>query len=220
MKNESVKLMLAIMIGIAFGSGLTMIMNSGGEKEVVQEQIIEEVSDNKVELNISNECWDSSRSLVVYKGQNETIEEVRHIEKEKPISTNDYNCELLQFPQLSDEDIYYLEKVATCEARGTDVHTMSLVILVVLNRVKSDKFPNSVYEVITQEGQFSVCRPGGSWHCLEPNEESEEAFNKVWSTLYDYSDGALYFESCSDEDNWHSRTLEFLYESEGMRFYK
>jgi len=26
-------------------------------------------------------------------------------------------------------------------------------------------------------------------------------------------------EAC-DEDNWHSRNLEFLYESEGIRFYK
>ena len=37
---------------------------------------------------------------------------------------------------------------------------------------------------------------------------------------YDYSGGATYFENCADEDNWHSRNLEFLYESEGIRFYK
>ena len=42
----------------------------------------------------------------------------------------------------------------------------------------------------------------------------------VLATEYDYSDGALYFESCAEEENWHSKNLEFLYQSEDLRFYK
>lgn len=147
--------------------------------------------------------------------------------EEKPIvesETVNYSNELLQISKLSDEDIYYLKKIATCEAGGTDEETMSLVMLVVLNRVNSPKFPNTVYDVITQKDgssyQFTVCKPGGSWYDKEPDEKADEAFNIMWQSLYDYSEGALYFESCKSEDNWHSRHLEYLYNSGGIRFYK
>lgn len=55
---------------------------------------------------------------------------------------------------------------------------------------------------------------------VEPNDDCWEAVQVVMEAVYDYSGGALYFESCADEDNWHSRNLEFLYESDGLRFYK
>ena len=133
--------------------------------------------------------------------------------------------ELLQFPQLSDEDIYYLKKIATCEAN--DLENMQMTMLVVLNRVKSPKFPNTVYEVITQHSngkyQFSVCRPGSTWYRTEPNELSDEAFNGIWDTLYDYSDGALFFESYSSvekaRNSWFG-TLDYLFEIDGVRYYK
>ena len=60
----------------------------------------------------------------------------------------------------------------------------------------------------------------GRWDRVEPNDDCWEAVQVVMEAVYDYSGGALYFESCADEDNWHSRNLEFLYESDGLRFYK
>jgi hypothetical protein len=54
----------------------------------------------------------------------------------------------------------------------------------------------------------------------EKEEAYYEAVKIANEAKYDYSDGALYFESCADEDNWHNRNLEFLYESDGLRFYK
>jgi len=68
--------------------------------------------------------------------------------------------------------------------------------------------------------QFSPLTQGGSWYNTEPTEEAYIAVENVLNSMYDYSGGALYFESCEDEDNWHSRNLEFLYQSEDMRFYK
>ena len=89
----------------------------------------------------------------------------------------------------------------------------------VLNRVWSDEFPDTIEEVIFQENQFSPI-DNGRWDRVEPNEDCYEAVKAVMEAKYDYSDGATYFENCADEDNWHSRNLEFLYESEGIRFYK
>lgn len=122
------------------------------------------------------------------------------------------------------DDIYYLAKIAECEAGNQNIQTRTLVIMTILNRVWSDKFPDTIYEVITENNgttyQFSPCIPGHSWYSTEPSEDSYEAVSVVLESKYDYSGGCLYFESCEDTDNWHSENLQFLYQSGDVRFYK
>ena len=121
--------------------------------------------------------------------------------------------------QFTDEEEYLLAKLAMAEAEGEDLKGKAFVMLVVLNRVNDDEFPDTIKEVIFQENQFSPI-DNGRWDRVEPNEDCYEAVKVVMEAKYDYSGGATYFENCADEDNWHSRNLEFLYESEGIRFYK
>lgn len=52
------------------------------------------------------------------------------------------------------EDERMLAKIAMAEAEGESVEGKALVILVVLNRVWSDEFPDSIEEVIFQKNQF------------------------------------------------------------------
>ena len=128
---------------------------------------------------------------------------------------------------ISEQDKYLLAKINECEAGNQNIRTRELVVLVVLNRVKSDKFPDTIEEVIKENHngvyQFSPLIQGGNWYNTEPTEEAYKAVDNVlnsMNSMYDYSGGALYFESCEDEDNWHSRNLEFLYKSGDIRFYK
>ena len=126
---------------------------------------------------------------------------------------------------ISEKDKYLLAKINQCEAGNQNIKTRELVVLVVLNRVNiSDNFPDTIEEVIKENHngiyQFSPLVKGGSWYNTEPTEEAYIAVDNVLNSMYDYSDGALYFESCENEDNWHSRNLEFLYQSGDMRFYK
>lgn len=120
------------------------------------------------------------------------------------------------------EDSYLLAKIAMAEAEGCDTHTKELVILTVLNRVHSDSFPDTISDVIYQKlngvPQFSPT-VSNRWE-LEPSEDCWLAVENVMMAEYDFSQGCLYFESCEDEDNWHNRNLEFLFESGGIRFYK
>ncbi len=120
---------------------------------------------------------------------------------------------------LNKEDRYLLAKIAMAEAEGCNIQTKVFVILVVLNRVQSDKFPDTIYEVIFEKNQFSPIKDG-RWNKVEPNEECWEAVEIAIKYEYDYSEGALYFESCKNENNWHSRNLEYLYQIDSMRFYK
>ena len=131
----------------------------------------------------------------------------------------DYYPEFTYSKDWSAEESYLLAKIAMAEAEGCNIQTKTLIIMCVLNRVWSDKFPDTIEEVIFQENQFSPI-DNGRWDRVEPNEDCYEAVRIVMEAKYDYSGGATYFESCDDEDNWHSRNLEFLYESEGIRFYK
>ena len=131
----------------------------------------------------------------------------------------DYYPEFTYSKDWSAKESYLLARIAMAEAEGCNTQTKTLIIMCVLNRVWSDEFPDTIEEVIFQENQFSPI-DNGRWDRAEPNEDCYEAVKVVMEAKYDYSGGATYFENCADEDNWHSRNLEFLYESEGIRFYK
>lgn len=122
----------------------------------------------------------------------------------------------------SSEETYLLAKLAMAEAEGESVEGKALVILVVLNRVWSDSFPNTIEEVILQNNgeayQFSVTMDGGRWWNVEPNEECYEAVNLVISG-WNESQNALYFESES-ESTWHQEHLDFLFKYGNHYFYR
>lgn len=131
---------------------------------------------------------------------------------------------LIYDKEFTEDDKYLLAKIAMAEAESQNIQTKTLVIMSILNRVESDDFPDSILEVIFQNNgktyQYSPVMQGDRWWTTEPDEDCYEAVEVVLATEYDYSDGALYFESCAEEENWHSKNLEFLYQSEDLRFYK
>ena len=172
------------------------------EKEDTSKSVSESYSNKTTTPYVSN--------LVTFEPQTE--EESSEVEV-------DYYPEFTYSKDWSAKESYLLAKIAMAEAEGCNTQTKTLIIMCVLNRVWSDEFPDTIEEVIFQENQFSPI-DNGRWDRVEPNEDCYEAVKVVMEAKYDYSGGATYFENCADEDNWHSRNLEFLYESEGIRFYK
>ena len=172
------------------------------EKEDTSKSVSESYSNKTTTPYVSN--------LVTFEPQTE--EESSEVEV-------DYYPEFTYSKDWSAKESYLLARIAMAEAEGCNTQTKTLIIMCVLNRVWSDEFPDTIEEVIFQENQFSPI-DNGRWDRVEPNEDCYEAVKVVMEAKYDYSGGATYFESCDDEDNWHSRNLEFLYESEGIRFYK
>lgn len=173
--------------------------------------IAEKENTSKVSESYSNKTTTPYVSnLVTFEPQTE--EESSEVEV-------DYYPEFTYSKDWSAKESYLLARIAMAEAEGCNIQTKTLIIMCVLNRVWSDEFPDTIEEVIFQENQFSPI-DNGRWDRVEPNEDCYEAVKVVMEAKYDYSGGATYFENCADEDNWHSRNLEFLYESEGIRFYK
>lgn len=122
---------------------------------------------------------------------------------------------------FTESEVELLAKIAMAEAEGEDIEGKALVICVVLNRVQSTKFPDTIEEVIFQNNgkvyQFSPVKPGGRWWTTEPNEECYKAVAMVQEG-WNESNDALYFTS-QKGSSWHSRSLTFLFQHGCHKFY-
>lgn len=61
----------------------------------------------------------------------------------------------VEVKSYSDEDLYYLSQCMYAEATGEGAECMLAVGSVVLNRVNSKKYPNTIKDVILQSGQYA-----------------------------------------------------------------
>lgn len=123
---------------------------------------------------------------------------------------------------LEDDDKYLLAKIAMAEAEGESIEGKALVMAVVLNRVKSATFPDTIKEVIYEERngtyQFSPLSDG-RFYKVEPNNDCWKALELIQRGECKQTD-ALYFTSSNEDSNWHSRNLEFLFQVGNHKFYK
>ncbi len=119
--------------------------------------------------------------------------------------------------QLSDKDYDALLRIVEAEAGGEDQNGKLLVANVVLNRVNSDVFPDTVWDVVMQReqgiAQFSPTVDGR----FQNVSVSEDTRTAVERALYgeDISQGALYFcareKADSDKLKWFDRKLTKLF---------
>lgn len=127
---------------------------------------------------------------------------------------------------LAEEDMDILRRIVEAEAGNQDVEGRLLVANVVLNRVASEKFPDSVKEVVFQEengvNQFSPVSNGSIW-TVTISEETDEAVERALEGE-DISDGALYFVARKYADDnkvsWFDRYLTYLFEHGGHEFFR
>ena len=73
-------------------------------------------------------------------------------------------------PAYTENDLYVLSHIISAEAGNCSEDMMLSVGSVVLNRVTDDRFPDSIEEVVFQEGQYSP-----TWNGTFYNEPTEGA---------------------------------------------
>lgn len=126
---------------------------------------------------------------------------------------------------LCEEDYETLLKIVQAEAGTEDEEGKLLVANVVLNRVKSKKFPNTVTEVVYQKSggrcQFSPVS-NGSINRIQVSEETIAAVERALDGE-DISRGALYFAArrAADPKNmqWFDTHLVRLFVHGGHEFF-
>ncbi|MBD2870676.1 spore cortex-lytic enzyme [Paenibacillus arenilitoris] len=91
---------------------------------------------------------------------------------------------------LSDNDLRIMANAVYGEARGEPYEGQVAVAAVIINRLKSQSFPNTIYGVIFQPGAFTAVADGQIW--LTPNEKAREAVEDAING-WDPSGGCLYY---------------------------
>ena len=127
--------------------------------------------------------------------------------------------------EITEADYTALLKIVEAEASGEDVTGRMLVANVVLNRVKSGAFPNTIEGVVYQtkggKAQFSPVATGK----IERVRVSETTVEAVERALCgeDPSQGALYFVAPAyanpDSLQWFRNSLTMLFVYHGHEFY-
>ncbi len=127
---------------------------------------------------------------------------------------------------ISQEDYEVLLRIVEAEAGGEDTEGKMLVAGVVLNRVASEDFPDTVKEVVFQRDngtvQFSPVA-SGRYDRVVISEDTIEAVEKVLCGE-DISKGALYFAARKYADaskmKWFDEKLTFLFSHGGHEFFQ
>lgn len=109
---------------------------------------------------------------------------------ENTINKLPVNNSLISRTDISRDDIILLARIIHGEARGENFTGKVAVGAVILNRVDSSKFPNTIREVILQKGQFSCLNDGQANYY--PTKSSIEAA-KAALLGYDPTYGSLFF---------------------------
>lgn len=148
----------------------------------------------------------------------EGVEEATYTPEAGATETQPTEEPLIASMDWDEDDSYMLCKIAMAEAESEGVEGKALVMLVVLNRVWSEEFPDTIEEVIFQKNQFSPVA-NGRYDEVEPDKECYEALEMIQFEHWNESQDALYFESKSDS-KWHSENLEFLFKYGRHYFYK
>lgn len=118
---------------------------------------------------------------------------------------------------LTEEEQILLQQIALAEARDQGIGGMAFVMQTILNRVESEEFPDTISEVVFEEGQFATVNDD-LYKKYEITENSQKAL-KLLSVLENR--GQLYFEAPADKtDTWHARNLTYAFEYEDHIFYK
>lgn len=136
------------------------------------------------------------------------------------------------------EDVLLLAKCGWMEGRDKGAISMAAVMHVVMNRVMSSDFPNTISAVINRHNQFSWTQPDNPEYGRNPT-QSTGADLEAWTTalglaediltriLPDPTFGACYYEAPS----WFSQHIagpdltgmpghEFTVEIGGQRYYR
>ena len=119
--------------------------------------------------------------------------------------------------QVTYEEAQILMKLAQAEAGNQGVNGMYLVMQVVWNRVQSEDFPDSIYEVVHQTGQFQTVT-NGSIDKVEISNEAHLALAEL-EKANDIDPTIIGFETVGN-GNTLEMYFDLAYTEGGHNFYK
>lgn len=198
------------------------------QTETEAETAVEGTIENKTEETVEAENTESTEpetEEVPVSGENNEAESLTEEEKMdldhegEPEEDEEDADEVIA---LSDKEYNVLLRIVQAEAGGCDEKGRVLVANVILNRVESDEFPDTVSGVVYQKSQFSPVIDGSINTC-KVTRKTIDAVDRALQGE-DYSDGALYFmnrsRSSSKNVHWFDTKLDYLFKHGEHEFFK
>ena len=81
--------------------------------------------------------------------------------------------------QLTEEEIELLAKILWVEARGESEEGQEAVVEVIFNRIVSEEFPNTLYDVLSQKNPTQFA----SWKLRDKAEPTEKEYASIYAVL-------------------------------------
>lgn len=134
--------------------------------------------------------------------------EIKPFER-KPVAQTYYDT-------LSSEEIFLLEVTIQHEVGNFSKQYKAYVAELIYNRIKSDKFPNTVKEVLFQKGQFQGIQTW-AYSGIEIDNETKEIIYEVFSKEHTTHPATFYYNPALSEYEsviWfeYSGDIEFVFE--------
>lgn len=119
---------------------------------------------------------------------------------------------------VCNKDLVELRKIVECEAGGEPYEGKVAVASVILNRVKSQDFPNTIHDVIFEPKQFSPIT-NGAFNKVVVSKDTEKAVDEAL-LKGDNVNGATYFRTIKGaEGSWHEVALKKIKTIGNHNFY-
>ena len=123
------------------------------------------------------------------------------------------------FGTVTPDELDILHRIVWAEARGEDARGQQLIVNVIMNRVNSPGFPDTLRDVVFQPGQFSPIA-NGAFERATPDQRIRDAVQAAISGE-DNSQSATFFRALRGaEGSWHEQNLKRLFEHGAHRFYR
>lgn len=175
------------------------------------------VGDIKTEEEVVEEIIENTAEEEKPAAKEEKVMEVEEFEEPETLYYSDIENDDMgdvgapdsDFHGLSDADYNALCKMVQAEAGGEGYVGKKLVANVILNRVRSNKWPMTVCAVVSQPGQFTPFE-NGRFRIAIPDSETINAVNDA----LDGENNAvniIYFKSVRSQQVWTNKILAFTY---------
>lgn len=150
---------------------LTVVMISGFTKPVsasanddVATAVVETVAEEVSQEVISDDTVQTGEEKVSEEIKNETADEKKEnvVSEEKAVRTEKgaASKKTVKKAAYTKQELRLMASIINCEAGGESFQGKLAVAIVVMNRVDSKLFPNTIKKVIYQKNQFSPVRNG------------------------------------------------------------
>lgn len=187
-----------------------------------EENTAEETNISQAEENTAEET-DSSQAEENITDVPENSQEAETASENKETGKNDEITAVMGAAvKVNSEEYEALQRIVEAEAGNQDDIGRILVANVVLNRVKSEVYPDTILEnIFRHSGDVYQFQPvkNGTYYSVTVSEKTKECVDRALAGE-DYSQGALYFTRKTSENSWFNTSLTLLFVHGAHYFYK